>query len=543
MKNFFDLLQDKIALYKASYENKPNKACAHLALWAFKGIFKRYDLPYSDTQVKNVNPDVLHIAIAEGGGMGDASFQITYIKEIRKMFTKPVVIDFYCRAYNAFQNFPFIDNCYPYTDSHDTDKYDVYIVSRRFYSVIKIDEEKTKRFSEKFYDFCKKSIFLRDVVLENKTDDNLFSQYGLIFGRNRVEQADVYQMIPVSRYTPTYLKWSDDSFSCIKDFNLCDEDYITISRAVDSKYATNHPKLWPIEYFDKLVKLIKSNYKNIKIVQVGASEDFGIIKGIDVNLVGKTNLEQLKVVLKYSKLHIDCEGGLVHLRHLLNGKSIVIFGPTSPDIFGYEDNVNLRSKVCPHPCEWVTCNWTKGCLLGESIPLCMQKLTPEDVFKEVKCCLDNVVRYDVVCSYDKEISVKSKQKLAVFGKINEKLLNILQAKTDFITIYANDLSDLNGGYNKNMGYLEFAKKNKINADFATPYNIPAKDGEYDVMYISDLDNVSFIEYALQEAFRILKNGGKLYIDSNYASDLKNICKINELKDHKSTYVCLIKQEK
>lgn len=41
--------------------------------------------------------------------------------------------------------------------------------------------------------------------------------------------------------------------------------------------------------------------------------------------------EKLKVILKHAKLHIDSEGGLVHLRHAIKGgPSVVLFGPTSP---------------------------------------------------------------------------------------------------------------------------------------------------------------------------------------------------------------------
>ena len=79
---------------------------------------------------------MLKIAIAEGGGIGDSLFQLTYIKEIRKLVNCPVIIDFYCRAYKTFENIPFIDHTYPYQEGHPTkDDYDLYIVSRRFYII------------------------------------------------------------------------------------------------------------------------------------------------------------------------------------------------------------------------------------------------------------------------------------------------------------------------------------------------------------------------------------------------------------------------
>ena len=86
---------------------------------------------------------MLKIAIAEGGGIGDSLFQLTYIKEIRKLVNCPVIIDFYCRAYKTFENIPFIDHTYPYQEGHPTkDDYDLYIVSRRFYIICKMDDRK-----------------------------------------------------------------------------------------------------------------------------------------------------------------------------------------------------------------------------------------------------------------------------------------------------------------------------------------------------------------------------------------------------------------
>jgi ADP-heptose:LPS heptosyltransferase len=74
-------------------------------------------------------------------------------------------------------------------------------------------------------------------------------------------------------------------------------------------------------------------------------------------------------------LHIDNEGGLVHIAACLGTTSVVIFGPTSADYFAYLDNINVRPPVCGD-CWWTTKNWMDICPLGHKQPLCMYEQTP-----------------------------------------------------------------------------------------------------------------------------------------------------------------------
>jgi ADP-heptose:LPS heptosyltransferase len=99
--------------------------------------------------------------------------------------------------------------------------------------------------------------------------------------------------------------------------------------------------------------------------------------GIDINLVGKTDMERVKMLLKNSLVHIDGEGGFTHLRRALNGgKSIVFFGATSREFFGYKGNENLKGNGCDHPCEWLTKDWLNHCPRGYIEPPCMTSITP-----------------------------------------------------------------------------------------------------------------------------------------------------------------------
>ena len=116
-----------------------------------------------------------------------------------------------------------------------------------------------------------------------------------------------------------------------------------------------------------------------------STQRFPLIEGTDVYVVGKTTFNQVKILLKYASLHVDCEGGYVHLRQWLRGgTSIVLFGPTSSDFYGYENNINIHGTGCSQPCEWLTKDWVTKCPRGFDNPPCMYSISPEMVMNKIR---------------------------------------------------------------------------------------------------------------------------------------------------------------
>jgi ADP-heptose:LPS heptosyltransferase len=105
--------------------------------------------------------------------------------------------------------------------------------------------------------------------------------------------------------------------------------------------------MWPIRDYERFIELFRRAYPDIKVVQLGHSDRLcKSIDGVDVNLVGKTSLGELAVLLKHSLFHLDGECGMVHMIRFLNGRSIAIFGTTSENFLGYPENINLRGNGC-----------------------------------------------------------------------------------------------------------------------------------------------------------------------------------------------------
>ena len=110
------------------------------------------------------------------------------------------------------------------------------------------------------------------------------------------------------------------------------------------------PKIWPTKNFNKLIKILNSNYSNLKFVIVGSIEEKQIylkkIKqdlqdNIFIDLMGKS-LSSTSAHMNKCNLFIGNDSGLMHLSVASKLKTIALFGPTDDKIYGHN---NLNSFV------------------------------------------------------------------------------------------------------------------------------------------------------------------------------------------------------
>lgn len=159
--------------------------------------------------------------------------------------------------------------------------------------------------------------------------------------------------------------------------------YITINygSGADADYKNNSvAKQWPYEYWNRFVALFKEQYPSIKVVQLGV-KDAARISHADYYLLGES-LEIVKHILKNALLHIDIEGGLVHLATQLQKKCVVLFGPTQDWFFGYPQNINVKAGSC-HGCHFLY-DGVNVCARCMDKPECMWSITPEMVTERVE---------------------------------------------------------------------------------------------------------------------------------------------------------------
>ena len=176
------------------------------------------------------------------------------------------------------------------------------------------------------------------------------------------------------------LNWKREDLN----FSLPDK-FVTINYGHDENNFTNDQiiclKMWPIEYWETLVKTI-----GIPVIQIGKGKYCKDIKGTVLNLTNKLSLKQSAEVMRRALFHIDIEGGLSILNQHLGGKSVVLFGPTSVEDKGRSFNLNLRNCDC-NPC-YEGKFGKKNSLYVPKRNLscgnrCMQELTPKYVVEQI----------------------------------------------------------------------------------------------------------------------------------------------------------------
>ena len=164
--------------------------------------------------------------------------------------------------------------------------------------------------------------------------------------------------------------------------------YITINYGggvASSRKNNEVAKEWPFEHLEKFVRLFKEKYPDIQVVQLGTADTLRV-DGADAYFMGES-LELVKYILLHSRLHIDKEGGLVHLATQLGTKCVVCFGPTQEWFFGYLENINIKAGNC-HGC-YCLYDGFDVCARGMEKPECMWGITPEMVMERVEEYMGN----------------------------------------------------------------------------------------------------------------------------------------------------------
>lgn len=320
------------------------------------------------------------VALRFSGGVGDMVINALYAQQLRAKTAAQV--DIYSDKKEILEGIFLNKNFGIRNDSLDASKYDAVIFITRFPTVESVSARIMKGESPL-------SKYLRGLI-EAANANAFMLQTGVVFdfagmefskrlGKNRYTQADFSGELQMQNAKFEIECALDEAFVRSK-FGLGEGQYITIQRG--SKTGTTDTKLLSNEAYARLVKKMKSLLPEMKIVQLGR-RSVDPIKGVDMDLRGDTSFEELKGLLKYSAAHVDCECGMVHLKHGLGGKSLVFFGSTDIEFYAYAENVNICSDACK-ACEWLTKNWGDKCLRGFENPPCMAKIDVDAAAQRLK---------------------------------------------------------------------------------------------------------------------------------------------------------------
>jgi ADP-heptose:LPS heptosyltransferase len=153
-----------------------------------------------------------------------------------------------------------------------------------------------------------------------------------------------------------------------------------------SPNTTWESKLWPIEYWKKLLFLTSQTFKKHAIIILGYHfgdqakilHDYAKNKKLLTYAPPRWNLSATAHLLSHAKLLIAPDTGLLHIADFLGINTIGIFGPTSAKQHGPFLNTKNKERSmqidCPHVYQKTHGN------PGQ----CMHTLTPEDMLEKIK---------------------------------------------------------------------------------------------------------------------------------------------------------------
>lgn len=212
------------------------------------------------------------------------------------------------------------------------------------------------------------SLVFRRYVDHRPHFDGYFGQQVALLGYGRHDFG--HHLAGIS-YTGKPLSLEVDN-AWLERLSLKSKRYITLSNGYDDAMKAGAgglvTKVFP--RYDELVAQLRCLIPaDIQLVQVGAANSTPI-SGMDHYLANRTSLKEVAGLLSNSLIHIDNEGGLVHLAHHVGTRSAVIFGPTQHEYFGYKDNLNFAPSECGG-CWWMRPDWMQVCVRGDIQPRCM----------------------------------------------------------------------------------------------------------------------------------------------------------------------------
>lgn len=330
------------------------------------------------------------VALKYGPGLGDSIIKKAFYIELVRLLPD-VLVDIYAPG-----GLKFIPSLY--SDQHSLNcvvddggglyfenktKYTLALSVFRLIEVDYIDFTVLEKFNHQFAELMRKHINNHN---KYKLSNFPSTQNWIHYGRARFMGWSCYSLY---KYTGVFnveqgkveIPLDDSKKDILRKYSL--DNYITINYgngAVGKGYKESSNKQWPLKYFSEFIALFKNTYNSSMVVQVGDNSTEKIA-GADRYIFG-ADIEELKFILKGAMLHIDIEGGLVHLATNLGTKCVVLFGPTQEYIYAYPENINIVSSSCSG-CYGLYDN-AFLCAKDMKEPECMRSITPNIVMERIE---------------------------------------------------------------------------------------------------------------------------------------------------------------
>jgi hypothetical protein len=353
-------------------------------------------VPLADTYKNGAAKDKkrLHVAVLLPSGLGNALISFAWVQKFLRDVPTKICIDLYAPSHLAkylCTDISFVDTIYNKALFPITTGYDLKLRLSHFVEVASFNMANISFVSSQLAETISKWFLFSQThgkyIKRAPQYDGAWAKLCGLMGWNRWSELGASGGLAFSEQDIGLLPVPKNENEILRHLKLAAGQYITVHTGASAKPSQRQTKNWPLSHWEKFCSLLKEQRPDILLVQIGTADNHNI-RGVDLNLSGKTTLESLAVVLKNARLHVDEDSGLVQMRHLLHGKSVVLFGPTVAAYTGLPGNVNLVSPICSG-CLGLENDWKDKCVLRyETSRSCLEALPPSLVAKEVFKCLN-----------------------------------------------------------------------------------------------------------------------------------------------------------
>lgn len=343
------------------------------------------------TTVMEKESNQISYSLKISGGLGDSIMIARMVRDLQEQLGNHAIFDVYFHSPNSIRAFfchiPGFRNVLNVEAFQATQKFYTFSLSVNQYvtfcHVSQFDQQNLLH-SDRLHDLIRRTAKankeIEKYIMTHPSLDGEFSDIATRDGHRRYQYLHEMLGIPYGGHRLPL----DLSPEIIAQHGLQNKCYITIHDGWDTKFklvAHRPTKSMPLATMEAIVRLIKTERPELQIVQLGG-ETGADINGVDINLKGKLSFKESMSILSGSRLHLDTESGLVHVAISIGVKSVVMFGPTNLQWFGYAENINISPNECGN-CWWSTDTWMDSCPAGYDIPPCTSSISASTVANAV----------------------------------------------------------------------------------------------------------------------------------------------------------------
>ena len=122
-------------------------------------------------------------------------------------------------------------------------------------------------------------------------------------------------------------------------------------------------------YADRWEQLVKS-MPEFTFIQLGLKDEEPLIDGA-VDMRGRTQIRESIGLVKHALCYVGVDSFLSHVADAVHTPGVILFGPTSPVVWGHETNINLYKQTQCSPCVDIlrhdACPYDRECIDGITV--------------------------------------------------------------------------------------------------------------------------------------------------------------------------------